>query len=241
MGLSKAGIKYVQSLRIKKFRQKYHQFIVEGDKSVIELLNSSWKTDSLFYCEGFQGPIPEYAELVSQTEMERLSQHQSPQKALAVVNMPETSETVHIAKEGLTLVLDGIQDPGNLGTLIRLCDWYGVKQVICSLDTVDLYNHKVISGTMGSFLRVGVQYTDLSEALAQSPVPVYGAVMDGENIHLHKPATNAVLVIGNEGQGISDAVMKLLQHRISIPRFGQAESLNAAIAGGILLDRFIGA
>ncbi|TNE80208.1 MAG: RNA methyltransferase [Bacteroidetes bacterium] len=241
MGLSKAGIKYVQSLRIKKFRQKYHQFIVEGDKSVAEVLNSDWNIESLYYCEGFSAALPPFAEQISPAEMERLSQHQSPQKALAVVHMPELSEEVHIAKEGLTLALDGIQDPGNLGTLIRLCDWYGVKQVICSLDTVDVFNHKVISGTMGSFLRVQVQYTDLTEALANSPVPIYGAVMDGENIHQLKPETNAVLVIGNEGQGISDAVMRTLKHRISIPRFGQAESLNAAIAGGILLDRFVGA
>ncbi len=240
MGLSKAGIKYVQSLRIKKFRQKYHQFIVEGDKSVAEVLESDWKIESLYYCEGFNASLPDFAIQISPAEMERLSQHQSPQKALAVVNMPQASETVHIAKEGLTLALDGIQDPGNLGTLIRLCDWYGVKQVICSLDTVDLFNHKVISGTMGSFLRVQVQYTDLAEALTKAPVPVYGAVMDGENIHRLKTETNAVLVIGSEGQGISKAVRQTLNYRISIPRFGKAESLNAAVAGGILLDRFVG-
>lgn len=213
---------------------------MEGDKSVAELLESDWKIESLYYCDGFNFPLPDFAIQISPAEMERLSQHQSPQKALAVVHMPETISSPKIPAKGLNLALDGIQDPGNLGTLIRLCDWYGITELLCSLDTVDVYNHKVIAGTMGSFLRVKVHYTDLSAILSASPKAVYGAVMNGDNVHQIKPATDAVLVIGSEGQGISDEVLNTLQHRISIPRFGKAESLNAAIAGGILLDRFKG-
>lgn len=240
MGLSKSNIKYVQSLRIKKFRQKYHEFIVEGDKSVQEVLHSDWDIKKLYHTTLFmpKGNFKE-SELISASEMERLSQHKSPQNALAIVGTPNHKLDTKQLKGKITLALDGIQDPGNLGTMVRLCDWYGIENLICSLETVDLYNHKTVAATMGSFLRVKVHYASLPEVITSSGIEAYAATMEGENVHQLKSPEEGILIIGSEGQGISDEIDELVKNKISIPRFGQAESLNAGIAAAILLDNLV--
>lgn len=237
MALAIAAIKYVQSLRIKKFRQKYHHFVVEGDKAVHELFQSSWKIFTCYHTEDFSIPKKGVETVqVSQKEMERLSHHQAPQNALAVVEIPHWP--LKIPQSGVQLYLDGIRDPGNLGTIIRIADWYGLEEVWCSEDTVELYNPKSINATMGSFLRVRLMVKPAIEFLNECPLPAYAAVMDGENIHQAKLPEDALLVIGNEGQGISEETLGLIDQRISIPRLGQAESLNAGVATAVLIDNF---
>lgn len=238
MALSNHAIKHIQSLRIKKFRQKYHEFIVEGDKAVRELLASSWKIVQIYHThefileKGFSN-----AELVTEKEMERISHHQAPQHALAIVQMDESQ--LVIPTQGLHLFLDGIQDPGNLGTIIRIADWYGLKYAYCSPDTVEVYNPKCIDASMGSFLRVKQLYIEGLELLKNIHLPVYAAEMNGQNIHQASLAQDGLLLIGNEGKGIRKELLSQAGiNRISVPRFGTAESLNAAVATGIILDNF---
>lgn len=237
MGVAVSEIKYVQSLRIKKFRQKYHHFVVEGDKAVQELLHSDWKVLTCYYRGDFNptGKAERFV-TVNGKEMERLSHHQSPQQALAVVEMMEGQMPASFT--GLQLYLDGIRDPGNLGTIIRIADWYGLNHIWCSEDTVDVYNPKCIDASMGSFLRVKVIVRNANQLLEESGVPSYAAIMNGENIHRSELPEDALLFIGNEGKGLSPDLIRGIQHPISIPRFGQAESLNAAIATAVLLDNF---
>ncbi|MDX5320331.1 MAG: RNA methyltransferase, partial [Bacteroidota bacterium] len=201
MGISVSAIKYVQSLRIKKFRQKYHHFVVEGDKAVHELLQSSWVCISCYHTETFDRPkseVPFY--LVSPKEMERLSHHQSPQNALAVVEIPRWD--AEPPRSGIHLYLDGIRDPGNLGTILRIADWYGLDRVYCSEDTVDLYNPKSIDASMGSFLRVKLIPIAAQSFFSACTLPTYASVMEGNNIHQTKAPKDAVIIIGNEGKGI---------------------------------------
>ncbi|MHB1278688.1 MAG: TrmH family RNA methyltransferase [Bacteroidia bacterium] len=236
MGITISAIKYVQSLRIKKFRQKYHHFVVEGDKSVHELLDSGWNVISWYYTQDFSpSPLPGNGILVSDKEMERMSHHQAPQHALAVVEMPEWPKV--IPSKGIQLYLDGIRDPGNLGTILRIADWYGLKEVWCSPDTVDAFNPKSIDASMGSFLRVKLLIDDLS-FFSACKLPAYAAVMDGENVHHSALPNDALLIVGNEGQGIKAEVLEQVKKRISIPRYGAAESLNAGVATAVLLDNF---
>ncbi|MBI1222659.1 MAG: RNA methyltransferase [Bacteroidetes bacterium] len=237
MGLPVSEIKYVQSLRIKKFRQRYHQFIVEGDKSVAELLHSDWQVMQCYHTDAFvpKGNAVQFIR-VNEKEMERLSHHQSPQNALAVVSMQAGIEK--IPDSGIQLYLDGIRDPGNLGTILRIADWYGIKNVWCSEDSVDVYNPKSIDASMGSFIRVKLHVHEGRDFLHQCSLPSYAAVMDGENIHQMKLPEDAVILVGNEGKGIRPELMTAAQYSVSIPRFGEAESLNAGVAAALLLDNF---
>lgn len=237
MGITITAIKYVQSLRIKKFRQKYHHFVVEGDKSVQELLASEWSIISWYHTKDFSPlPMPENGILVSDKEMERMSHHQAPQHALAVVEIPEWTNT--IPSQGIHLYLDGIRDPGNLGTILRIADWYGLKEVWCSPDTVDAFNPKAIDASMGSFLRVRLLYEEAENFFGMCKLPAFASVMDGENIHQCKLPEDAVLIVGNEGRGIQEDVLEQVKNRISVPRYGSAESLNAGVATAVLLDNF---
>lgn len=238
MALSNHAIKHIQSLRIKKFRQKYHQFIVEGDKAVRELLASSWKIVQIYHTKEFiLENSPADLEVITDKEMERISHHQSPQHALAIVQMNDNELDIPI--NGMHIFLDGIQDPGNLGTIIRIADWYGLKSVFCSPDTVEVYNPKCIDASMGSFLRVKQFYIDGIELVNQCKLPCYAAAMNGQNIHELSLMNNGLILIGNEGKGIrKELLSKEGVIGISIPRFGGAESLNAAVATGIILDNF---
>ncbi|NBB27077.1 RNA methyltransferase [Cellulophaga sp. BC115SP] len=240
--LSKNQIKYINSLQQKKFRQEYQSFVVEGAKSVVELLSSDFELESLYVTEDFYKetkPLldkqPLRAEIVGQAELEKAGTFSSNNAALAVAKIKSNQELLLNDTE-YALVLDEIRDPGNLGTIIRIADWYGIQKIICSEGTVDLYNPKVISSTMGSFTRVSLFYTDLVKYLKGQEKPIYGAFLDSENVHTLNFAPSGYIIIGNEANGISEAVEEVVTHKITIPRFGGAESLNAGIATAVICD-----
>ncbi|HIY75903.1 MAG TPA: RNA methyltransferase [Candidatus Sphingobacterium stercorigallinarum] len=234
--LSKAQISLVTSLRHKKFRQQHRLFVVEGHKSVQEFMHSNYRVTTLFAVDEVAaklGKIPQNIKLqiLSWQEFNKISSLKSPQGSLALVELPEQGAFSPDQLTGqVTLMLDDIQDPGNLGTIIRTAEWFGIEQIICSLDTVDAYNPKVVQATMGSLARVKLGYIDLEEWIPQIHIPVYGAVLNGQSIYeIHFPS-EAIILMGNEGNGICQSLVKLLQHKITIPKIGQAESLNVAIA-----------
>lgn len=241
--LSKNQQKYINALQQKKFRQEYGAFTVEGAKSVLELLNSSFELELLFVTDEFYKENktilekqPLTPEIVTQAELERVGTFSSNNAALAVAKTKSNSELLVNAQE-YALVLDDIRDPGNLGTIIRIADWYGIHKIICSNATVDVYNPKVISSTMGSFTRVSLFYTDLPSFLAkQAHTKIYGTFLNAENVHKTDFAASGYIVIGNEANGISAAVEALVSDKITIPKFGGAESLNAGIATAIICD-----
>jgi TrmH family RNA methyltransferase len=242
--VSKNRIKFIQSLHNKKYRQKYGQFVVEGEKSVCEVINSAYRVDELFIQVGYEVPtaLSDFGgtiSFVSQTDLDRMSTFKNSSPMLAVVNVLELIEGCNLNKNSWYLACDDISDPGNLGTIIRIADWYGIKTVLCSANTVELYNPKTISSTMGSFTRCDVRVVDLSITLAESNLPVYLTQMDGEDLHQLTQMEPGIIVIGNEANGISQDVLDASKNKrsISIPRFGGAESLNAAVACGIVCDR----
>ncbi len=242
--ITKNQIKFIQSLQLKKFRQQHQFFIVEGAKNVLELLNSSYSivtiyATSTFHKENIKAfdKQNQIVEIATETELEQMGSFSSNNAAIAIVKTKENREL--LAQNELVLVLDDIRDPGNLGTIIRIADWYGLKKIVCSENTVDLYNAKVIAATMGSFLRVSVFYTDLVKYFEkQKGVFVGGAFMDGQSIYNIVLPKSGYLLIGNESNGISKDVEVFVNQRITIPKRGGAESLNAGIATGILLDNF---
>ncbi len=237
--LSKSQIKLITSLYQKKYRNKHQLFVVEGVKVVNEFLKSDFKLNSLFCTTQFLTSISsDKKQLVSELELKKISNLKSPNEVLALFEIPHEKK---ITAFGLTIVLDAINDPGNLGTIIRLCDWFGVEQIVCSIDTVDCFNSKVIQATMGSLTRVNVIYTDLLPFLSTTKLPIYAAMMDGVSVYKEQLNNNALLVMGNEANGISNDVLSFVTDTITIPRFGnlqQAESLNVATATAILLSEF---
>jgi RNA methyltransferase, TrmH family len=235
--LSKSQIKLITSLKHKKFRQQYGFFVVEGVKTIKELLESKLELHALYTTESFNINAKDEV-LISESELKLISFLTTPNKALAVFKIPKQKP---LNEEGLIVVLDAVSDPGNLGTIIRLCDWFGVKELICSLNTVDCYNPKVIQATMGSLTRVNITYIDLVPFLKEAKQPVYGAFMEGENVYKKQLPENGILVMGNEANGISKDMEALIAEKISIPRFGdlqETESLNVATATAILLSEF---
>lgn len=238
--VSKNEVKYIQSLYQKKTRMAEQVFVAEGPKLVEELLQSRFAVQALYATAGWlqgHGPLPNARE-VSEAELARISHLQTPNQVLALVKQYHPQQPP-VWKGRLTLVADGIQDPGNWGTILRIADWFGVTQVVASEDTVDLYNPKVIQSTMGSITRVQVWYQSLPELLQQSPVPVYGALLQGEAVNKKGVIKEGLLVIGNESKGIREPLLPLIQHALTIPRIGGAESLNAAVATGILLSHMV--
>lgn len=240
--ISKARIKFIKSLQVKKYRKEAQSFIVEGAKSVEELLKSDFEISSLFATEDFfhkhqSGFIKSNIEIVEATESELagLGAFQTNTSALAIARMKRNIAPQTGAVE-YALILDDVRDPGNLGTIIRTADWYGITNVIASEETADFYNPKVISATMGSFCRVNIFYTSLTEYLSKVTLPVYGTFLNGQNIHDLSFSTGGFIVVGNEANGISPEVEKRVTQRITIPGFGKAESLNAAVAAAIVLD-----
>lgn len=238
--LTKSTIKFIKSLQEKKYRKQEQCFIVEGAKSVEEVLTSGFEVLHLIASWEFLQNLKVDVSGVQVTEaksseLASIGEFQTNNAALAVVRMKPPGE-VSPKQNAFTLVLDDIRDPGNLGTIIRTADWYGVDTILASEETVDFYSPKVISSTKGSFTRVNVSYTPLPPLLAANTLPVYGAFLDGENVHTVQFPPMGLLVIGNESRGISPGVEKFVTNRITIPRYGKAESLNAAIAGAILLD-----
>lgn len=236
--ISKQQQKYIQSLHNKKYRTEYREFIVEGEKSIAELLNSTFTIKALYVTERFieKHPNTKNYTLCSEKIIRSVSTFKSNNAGVAIVEQKPNIQPNHF--DQVTLILDNINDPGNLGTIIRLADWYGLTNIICNKETVEFYNPKVIASTMGSFLRVRPYYTDLNNFIEDFEFPIYGADMIGENVHHYQFEEKIALVIGSESHGISKSLTSKIKSTISIPRFGKAESLNAAMATGIILDNF---
>lgn len=250
--LSKSQISFVNSLKQKKFREEHGLFIAEGAKIVPELLGSSLNVKQVYATAEFLSANNvkgvEVIE-VKANELERISALTQPNEVLAVCEIPSFKLKSDGLQGKLTLVLDDIKDPGNLGTIIRIADWFGIENIVCSNETADAYNPKVVQATMGSIARIKVHYTSLSEFISDqvssSRYKVFGALLEGKNIYTEKLASEGLIVIGNESRGISPEIEKLVTDRISIPSFshykssgGEAESLNAAIATSIICSEF---
>lgn len=249
--LSKNQIKLINSLKLKKYRDEHGVFVAEGTKIIPELIGSSIKVKQIFATEGFieEHTIPKNIELIQikEQELERISFLSTPNQALAICEIPEYTMQTAQFEEKLTLVLDDIKDPGNLGTIIRIADWFGIDTIVCSNETADVYNPKVVQATMGSIARVKVIYTDLKDFLkhqSENKMAIYGAMLNGDNIYEQKKS-NGIIVIGNESKGISKEIEQYISKKIKIPSFshlkqneGEAESLNAAIATAIICSEF---
>ena len=239
MSISKNQLKLITSLSQKKYRQKHNLFIAEGVKVLNELLNSPFEIETLFCTDDFETTISEKKVVrISETELKKVSTLKSPNKALGIFKIPKEKA---LQNYGLTIALDAINDPGNLGTIIRLCDWFGVAQIVCSKDTVDCYNQKVVQASMGSLTRVSIHYTDLENYITKSNLDTFIADMNGQNVYKTKLPKEGILIMGNEANGVSEEIKSLLQYKISIPRFGETqetESLNVATATAILLSEF---
>ncbi len=242
--LSKNRLKYIQTLGQKKFRDSEGLFIAEGPKVVEELLKEKsvmvkevlaldqWIEDHSFLVKNAN------LTAISERELERISQMTNANKVLAVVEQFPIS-AIKAEKNSFTLALDEIRDPGNLGTIIRLADWYGISNMVCSMHSADIYNPKVVQSTMGSIARVNVYYTDLEVWLAEQDVNTYAAVLNGRSIHDMPLLKEGIIVIGNESQGINEHLIRQIKEKLTIPRIGKAESLNAAVATGIILSHLV--
>lgn len=236
--LSKSQIKLINSLSQKKYRAQHNLFTVEGVKGITEFLNSSFKLRHIYTTKVVFDVIDEDCSIISDIELKKISQLKNPNTALGVFEIPENKP---VDMSQLIIALDDVRDPGNLGTIIRLCDWFGVKDLLCSLATVDCYNSKVVQATMGSLSRVNVSYVPLNDFLLKAGVAVFGTFMDGDNIYKTNLPEKGILVMGNEANGISTAIEALVIKRIAIPRFGSlkaTESLNVAAATSICLSEF---
>ena len=240
--ITKSEVKYIQSLAHKKFREEEGLFIVEGFKMVEELLQESPNAIERIYAtkEWLENHskyafLQEMTIVVEEHEIAKISQLVTADEVLALVKIPKTNLS-SLVEKGVTLVLDQIQDPGNLGTIIRTCDWFGIGQIVCSPDTVDAFNPKVVQSAKGSLLRVQIRYTPLVPFLAmQKKLPIYATILNGRSIHEVSFKRPAILLIGNEANGISPEVLAFASENITIPKYGKAESLNAAIASAIIL------
>ena len=232
----KSQIKFIKNLQQKKYRTQNKLFVVEGIKTVRELLNSSLKVYRIYVTDStvleFKG---DFVEVISEGELKKMSGLSTPNKVLGVFHIPVPGP---LDFSDWVIALDDVRDPGNLGTIIRLCDWFGVKSLICSSNSVDCYNPKVLQATMGSITRVNIVYGDLKRIFSNSEVAVYGAFMDGVEVYKEKFPKRGILVMGNEANGVSEAIAALVEKKISIPQFGPktTESLNVATATAILLN-----
>lgn len=245
--LSKSNIKYINSLKQKKFRQQFCKFTAEGDKIVHEIIQNpkiiiekifavaEWIETNAKILHERQIPY----EIITSDELKKISNLQTPNQALAVVEMITETIAPPLINSSLSLVLDTLQDPGNLGTIIRIADWFGIPYIFCAKDSVDVYNPKVIQASMGGFLRIKVIYTDIEALFDQFPhLPKYGAVLGGANIFETTLTQNGFIIIGNESKGISENIKNKLTHQLEIPAYGKAESLNAGVATGIICAIF---
>lgn len=236
--LSKAQVKFFRSLKIKKYRKQYSCFVAEGTKAVLEIVNSDIVVHSIYATPEWlaANPLPECkVSAISYDELKMISFQKSPQEVAGIFSIPEYRVMHEQVKDQLLLVLDDIRDPGNLGTIIRIADWFAIPFVFCTPSCTDIYNPKAIQSTMGSIARVKVKYIAAEKLFGQYPeIPVLGATLNGENLFDLKHDTSGFLVIGNESGGIGAETKKFIQRNISIPAMGGAESLNAAVATGIL-------
>ena len=223
----------------KKYRIANKLFFAEGVKGIQELLDSNFELEHLYTTlNDFEVVFNDRKSIISDNDLKKISALATPNSCLAVFRMPVEKPIIEI---GLILALDSIRDPGNLGTILRLSDWFGIQQVVCSKETVDIFNPKVVQATMGSIARVNVNYIDLNSFLVQTKLPIFGTFMEGDNIYKSNLPQQGIIIMGNEANGISVELEKLVQNRLTIPRFGnnqKTESLNVATATAIVLSEF---
>ena len=233
--ISKNQIKFVRQLEQKKYRKKEGLFVAEGPKVVGDLLRAGFKAHTIFATSEWENQGQTFQE-VSDEELRRVSFLQHPQRVLALFFIPTESVP---SVSSLSLALDDVQDPGNLGTIIRIADWFGIDTIYCSENTADAWSPKVVQATMGSIARVNIIYTDLQELISKAQVPVYGTLLDGQDIYTQELSKEGIIVMGNEGNGISAPIRKLINRRLLIPQFHEGpESLNVAIATAITCSEF---
>lgn len=238
--LSKAQNKYIRSLAQQKFRNEYKAFAAEGEKIALEWLGSDAPVKMIVATPGWaeihKAQIARHPEaelhIVKDRDLAALSSLQATNSVMLVLPIPLRREVPVMT--GWSLALDRIQDPGNMGTIIRIADWFGIEAVVCSPGCADAYNPKVVQSAMGSHLRVSIYEAELASYLSQTSFPKYAAVLDGESIYSQASAAAGVLIIGNESKGISDEILQTVTKKVTIPRYGGAESLNAAVSAGIL-------
>ena len=237
--LSKNQLRLIKSLRKKKNRLQEGLFIAEGIKLVNEFLESGFLPFKIFGTEHYkQGIKEEFFQMINERELKSISELSSPNQVLGIFQIPQEGK---LKRKGLSLALDNLNDPGNLGTIIRLCDWFGVSQLVCSPKTVDCFNQKVVQASMGSLARVSIVYTDLENYLKEENRPVYGTFMEGTRLYDYPLEKDCVLVMGNEANGISPEIEALVTDKLSIPQFGEqrkTESLNVAMATAICLSEW---
>jgi len=236
--MTKAEIKQLKQLQQKKYRKQQQSFVVEGWKSIREFIKADFIPKKIYAVTQdhiLSNDLP--LELIIAKQLQQISFLQHPKDALAIFKMKPDSD---IIQEGLVLALDDLQDPGNLGTIIRTADWFGFRQIVCSEETVDCYNPKVVQATMGSLANVKIVYTDLQNFLKNTKLPVFGTFLEGENIYKTNLPNKAIVVIGNEGNGIKPQTSPLIQHKITIPKHPKAlaESLNASVATAVVMSEF---
>lgn len=238
--ISKNQIKFIKQLDQKKYRKRENVFVAEGHKVVGDLLSCGFEPHTIFATNQWKAPRDIAFQEVTDDELRKISFLQHPQQVLAIFHMPAASPAT--IQDQLVLALDGVQDPGNLGTIIRIADWFGISDIFCSADTADVWNPKVIQATMGSIARVRIAYTDLVALIKEAQVPVYGTLLDGDNIYQQTLSQNGIIVMGNEGNGISPEIRQLITNKLLIPDFNtgdsHAESLNVAIATAITCSEF---
>lgn len=237
--VSKNQIKLITSLQQKKYRLANQLFFAEGIKVIQELVESNFELVHLYTTQNdFEEVSKDKRTIIHESDLKKISALATPNTCLAVFKIPVEKK---IIESGLILALDSIRDPGNLGTILRLCDWFGIDQLICSKDAVDIYNPKVVQATMGSIARVNVNYIDLESFVSQTKLAVFGTFMDGNNIYKTHLPQEGIIIMGNEANGISPELEKLAKNRLTIPRFGtlqKTESLNVATATAIILSEF---
>ncbi len=237
--VSKNQIKLISSLQQKKQRIAHQMFIAEGIKGIQELIDAKFELDHLYTTQNdFEMVSNNQKTLISDADLKKISALATPNTCLAVFKIPIEKNS---KESGLIVALDSVRDPGNLGTIMRLCDWFGIEQLICSKETVDIYNPKVVQATMGSIARVNVSYVDLNDFLTTTTLPVFGTFMNGENIYTTALPQEGIIVMGNEANGIAPELEKIIKNRLTIPRFGtiqKTESLNVATATAIVLSEF---
>lgn len=248
--LSKSQLSFIKSIHLKKFRIQHRLFIVEGYKSIQEFLVSSYTLSQLFFTPEMASKVANFPQKmkhfeITSSELGKISTLKSPNGMLALFEIPVNTHSELKINRKFSIVLDCIQDPGNLGTIIRTADWFGINNIICSLDSADCYNPKVVQATMGSLARVNIHYQDLAQWLPQAGIKTYGALLEGTSLYncdftVSGPMKGSVeheeglILLGNEGQGIRQDLLPYIDQAVTIPRFGSAESLNVAIATALI-------
>ena len=240
--ISKNQVKLIRQLEQKKYRQREGLFVSEGPKVVGDLMRR-WKPVAVFATDDYTPSVAMEVQRITADELHRISLLQHPQQVLALFPLPNVQRSTFNVQRSIILALDGVQDPGNLGTIIRIADWFGIDDIVCSEDTADAWNPKVVQATMGSIARVNISYTNLPALLDRLPAdtPVYGTLLDGDNIYSQPLSARGIIVMGNEGNGLSAEVRRRVTHRLLIPSFREgdgAESLNVAVATAIVCSEF---